>query len=151
MMPSLKKSATLDQTDNWRKDRRLRLHHGCIAHVVDMINRFGSEDRHVLCADGQVHTSIYQYILVQTCMYRHILNFFVFRFVAPVHIWIPSARTVPRLRSTACALSALVLPAGVQTTSLPMHIAASASTEEWLKSWKSWIELVTSCLKRMVC
>ena len=77
MMPSLKKSATLDQTDNWRKDRRLRLHHGCIAHVVDMINRFGSEDRHVLCADGQVHPSIYQYIPVQTCMYRHILNFFV--------------------------------------------------------------------------
>ena len=28
------------------------------------------------------------------------------------HIWIPSAWTVPRLRSTACALSALVRPAG---------------------------------------
>ncbi len=67
MMPSLKKSATLDQTNNWRKleNRRLRLHHGCIAHVVDMINRFGSKDKHLLCADGMyiplipVHTSTY--------------------------------------------------------------------------------------------
>ena len=53
-MPSLKKSATLDQTDTWRKDHRLRLHHACITHVVDMVNRFGSEDKHILCADGQV-------------------------------------------------------------------------------------------------
>ena len=40
MMPSLKKSATLDQTDTWRKERRLRLHHACIAHVVEMVNKF---------------------------------------------------------------------------------------------------------------
>jgi hypothetical protein len=59
MMPSLKKSATLDQTDTWRKERRLRLHHACIAHVVEMVNKFGSEDKHLLCADGQVHTSTY--------------------------------------------------------------------------------------------
>ena len=73
MMPSLKKSATLDQTDTWRKERRLRLHHACIAHVVEMVNKFGSEDKHLLCADGQVHTSTYQYILVHNCMYLHIL------------------------------------------------------------------------------
>ncbi len=59
MMPSLKKSATLDQTDTWRKDCRLQLNHACIAHVVDMVNRFGSEDKHILCADGQVYTSTY--------------------------------------------------------------------------------------------
>ncbi len=35
MIPSLRKSATLDQTDSWRKDRRLRLHHACIAHVAE--------------------------------------------------------------------------------------------------------------------
>ena len=34
MMPSLKKSSTLDQTDTWHKERRLRLHHACIANVA---------------------------------------------------------------------------------------------------------------------
>ncbi len=69
MLPSLRKSATLAQTDTWRKERRLRLHHGCIAHVVDMVNRFCKEDKHLLCADGQVHACIYQYILVQDGIY----------------------------------------------------------------------------------
>ena len=54
MMPSLRKSATLAQTDNLRKERRLRLHHACIAHLVEMVNKFTSEDKHLLCADGQV-------------------------------------------------------------------------------------------------
>ncbi len=58
MMPSLRKSATLapSQSDARRKDHRLRLHHACIAHVVDMVNKFqvGSEDKHLLCADGKV-------------------------------------------------------------------------------------------------
>ena len=56
MMPSVCKSATLAQSDTWRKEHRLRLHHACIAHVVDMVNRFCEEDKHVLCADDQVHT-----------------------------------------------------------------------------------------------
>ena len=30
MIPSVRKSATLQQDDTWRKDRRLRLHHACI-------------------------------------------------------------------------------------------------------------------------
>ena len=68
MMPSLRKSATLAQTDTWRKDRRLRLHHACIDHVVQMVNKFGSEDKYLLCADGQVqtyvYTSMYQFIQV---------------------------------------------------------------------------------------
>ena len=81
MMPSVRKSATLAQTDTWRKERRLRLHHACIAHVVDMVNRFCGEDKHVLCADGQVrtcfiirtyivYTCIYWFIFVCTCMYH---------------------------------------------------------------------------------
>jgi hypothetical protein len=59
MIPSLRKSATLDQTDSWRKDRRLRLHHACIAHVAGMVTKFGSEDKYLLCADGQVYTLSY--------------------------------------------------------------------------------------------
>jgi hypothetical protein len=62
MMPSIRKSATLSQTETWRKDRRLRLHHACIAHVVEMINRFGSEDKYLLCADSQVQQCMYEYI-----------------------------------------------------------------------------------------
>ncbi len=65
MMPSIRKSATLSQTETWRKERSLRLHHAaCIAHrdVVEMINRFGSEDKYLLCADGQVHQCMYEYI-----------------------------------------------------------------------------------------
>ncbi len=56
MMPSLRKAATLAQTDTWWKDRRLRLHHACIDHVVQMVNKFGGEDKYLLCADGQVQT-----------------------------------------------------------------------------------------------
>jgi hypothetical protein len=62
MMPSIRKSATLSQTETWRKDRRLRLHHACIAHVVEMINRFGSEDTYLLCADSKVQQCMYEYI-----------------------------------------------------------------------------------------
>ena len=53
MMPSLRTSATIAQTDTWRKDHLLRLHHACIAHVGEMVNKFGSEDKYLLCADGQ--------------------------------------------------------------------------------------------------
>jgi hypothetical protein len=59
MIPSLRKSATLDQTDSWRKDRRLRLHHACIAHVAEMVTKFFSEDKYLLCADGQEYTISY--------------------------------------------------------------------------------------------
>ena len=54
MMPSLRKSATLAQTDTWRRDSRLRLHHAGLSHIVNMINKFGSKDKHILCADGKV-------------------------------------------------------------------------------------------------
>ncbi len=73
MMPSVRKSATLEQTETWRKDRRLRLHHTCIALIVEMINRFGSEDKYLLCADGQVQQCMYRYIychiLIHTLIY----------------------------------------------------------------------------------
>ncbi len=72
MTLSLKKSTTLDQTDTWRKDRRLGLHHACIAHVVEMVNSFGSEDKHLLCADWQVYTSTYAYIVVHTGTYKYV-------------------------------------------------------------------------------
>ncbi len=59
IMPTLRKSATLEQTDTWRKERRLRLHHACIAHLMEMLNKFASEDKHLLCADGQVQICMY--------------------------------------------------------------------------------------------
>ena len=72
MMPSLRKSATLAQSDTWRKDRRLRLHHACIAHVVEMINKFGSEDKYILSADGQVYMRYIAIYYVYTCIYCNI-------------------------------------------------------------------------------
>ena len=72
MIPSVRKSATLQQDDTWRKDRRLRLHHACIAKLAEMINKFGSEEKYLLCADGQVRTSTYQYIPVYTGTYTYI-------------------------------------------------------------------------------
>ena len=59
MMPSIRKSATLAQTDTWRKDRRLRLHHAGLGHIVTMINKFAMEDKYILCADNKVCTSKY--------------------------------------------------------------------------------------------
>ena len=54
MLPSFKKSATPNETDEWRRQRRLGMHHACIKHVVDSINNFCEKDVHVQCADGQV-------------------------------------------------------------------------------------------------
>ncbi len=69
MMPSILKSATLLQTETWRKDCRLRLHHACIAQVVDMINRFGSEDKYlhrgaILCKLSTKFTQVYTGLLM---------------------------------------------------------------------------------------
>ena len=89
MMPSLRKSATLAQTDTWRKDRRLRLHHAGISHIVNMINKFGSEDKHILCADGKVYICIYTYIAVYTMLYYVILSCTFHRCDFAVPNWIP--------------------------------------------------------------
>jgi hypothetical protein len=65
MVPSLRKSATLEQSDTWRKERRLRLHHAGLTHLasvestVDMVNKSASEDKHLHCADGQVRICRY--------------------------------------------------------------------------------------------
>jgi hypothetical protein len=67
MVPSLRKSATLAQTDTWRKDHRLRLHHACIAHVVELVNKLASEDKHLLCADGQVRMGMYLVCISTYC------------------------------------------------------------------------------------
>jgi hypothetical protein len=77
MMPSLQKSATLAQLDTWLKDSRLRLHHAFIAHVVDMVNRFCGEDKHILCSDGQVHT----YIIALFTMYTLVCLVYVLLYV----------------------------------------------------------------------
>ena len=77
MMPGLRKSATLAQSDKWRKERRLRLHHASIAHVVDMVNRFCGEDKHVLCADGQV--SIHVCSMYILCIYMYIQSVYIYK------------------------------------------------------------------------
>ena len=82
MMPSLRKSATLQQTDTWRKERRLCLHHAGLAHMVEMVNKFASEDKHVLCADGQVLMSMYSVCpsiyMVHTLHYQYISGMYLY-------------------------------------------------------------------------
>ena len=54
MLPGFKKSATPNESDEWRQQRRLEMHHACVNHVVDGINNFCDKDVHVLCADNKV-------------------------------------------------------------------------------------------------
>jgi hypothetical protein len=84
MMPSLRKSTTLEQTDTWLKERRLLLHHAGLAHLVEMVNKFASEDKHVLCADGQVLMSMY---LVCTSTYMvHTLHC---QYIPCMYLYVP--------------------------------------------------------------
>jgi hypothetical protein len=65
LLPALKKKACVGESNAWRAQRRLRLHHACMKHVVDSINVFCSADKHLLCADGKVIYLIYTlFILV---------------------------------------------------------------------------------------
>ena len=66
MLPALKKKPTVIQSTAWRHgaQRRRRLHHACMQHVVDSVNRFCSAETHVLFADGQVMYN--RYILLIT-------------------------------------------------------------------------------------
>ncbi len=54
MLPGFKKSATPNESDEWRRQCLLEMHHACVKHVVDSINNFCDKDVHVLCADNQV-------------------------------------------------------------------------------------------------
>jgi hypothetical protein len=60
----------VQQSDTWRKERKLRVHYASIAHVVDMVNHFCGDDKHVLCADGQEHIH-FKNIYIR-CIYMYI-------------------------------------------------------------------------------
>jgi hypothetical protein len=59
MLPSLKKKATVGQSNAWRAQCSLRLHHACMKHVVDSINKVCSTDSHIMCTDGKVVFLLY--------------------------------------------------------------------------------------------
>ena len=54
MLPGFKKSATPNESDEWRRQCRLEMHHACVKHIVDSINNFCDKNVHVLCADNKV-------------------------------------------------------------------------------------------------
>jgi hypothetical protein len=58
MLPSLKKKATVGQSNAWRAQHHLNLHHACMKHVVNSINNC-SADSHIMCADGKVGVLLY--------------------------------------------------------------------------------------------
>jgi hypothetical protein len=129
-MPSLRKSATLEQTDTWRKERRLLLHHAGLAHLVEMVTKFASEHKHVLCADGLVLMSMYS-----VCTSTYIVH----TLYLPVH-----TRYVP-----VCSSSMYVLRHGIGSLRCPSkspwkmlgwsssmsHPQHSASTWPTLRTW----------------
>ena len=86
MMPSLRKSATLEQTDTWWKERRLLLHHAGLAHQVEMVNKFASEDnlKHVLCADGQVLMSMYS-----VCTSTYMVHTLHYQYIHDMYLYVP--------------------------------------------------------------
>ena len=75
MLPSFKKSATPNESDDWRRHRRLDMHHACIKHIVDSINNFREKDVHVQCPlsrwSGKSWLSLL--LLVYTVLTRDIL------------------------------------------------------------------------------
>jgi hypothetical protein len=54
MLPFLKKKATVGQSNAWHAQRRLRLHHACMTHEVDFINKFCLTESHIMCSHGMV-------------------------------------------------------------------------------------------------
>ena len=54
ILPCYQKCATPNESDAWRRQRRLEMHHACILHLVDSLNNFCYKDVHVQCADGKV-------------------------------------------------------------------------------------------------
>ena len=54
------------------------------AHLVEMVNKFASEDKHVLCADGQVLMSMYS-VCTSTYMV-HTLNY---QYIPGMYLYVP--------------------------------------------------------------
>ena len=54
MLPSLKKKATVGQSNAWRAQCSLRLQYACMKHLVDSINKLCSTESHIMYADGKV-------------------------------------------------------------------------------------------------
>ncbi len=53
MLPGFK-SVTPNESDEWRRQCKLKVHHVCVKHVVDGINNFCDKDVHLFSADIQV-------------------------------------------------------------------------------------------------
>ena len=70
--------------DTWRKEHRLRLHHAVIAHLVEMVNKFASEDKHVLCADGQVLMSMYS-----VCTSTYMVHTLHYQYIPCMYLYVP--------------------------------------------------------------
>jgi hypothetical protein len=94
MLPSLKKKVTVGQSNVWRAQHCLRLHHACMKHVVDFINNFCSTDSHIMCAHGKV---VFLLCLWPISYSSH--TYARYRCVYVGAFWIHYAWTVPVQRS----------------------------------------------------
>ena len=80
----MQKSAMPKETDEWRRQRLLGMHHACIKHIVDSINNFCEKDVHVQCADGQVRAG-YPY-LSRCILILPAISWFINRYSADLQV-----------------------------------------------------------------
>jgi hypothetical protein len=63
-------------------ERHLRQHPAGMAHLVEMVYKFASEDKHLLCPDGQVQMCLYSVCKYLIRFFLEIFHFFS-RFYVP--------------------------------------------------------------------
>ena len=132
MLPALEKKPTVGQSNAWRAQRRLGLHHACMKHVVDSVNRFCSADTHLLCADGQVIYNEYDmFIPFMICVYV------VARCVYAGVTWIRCAWTGQKSPWPVCVPTGHVHAAGalIPNSTTPSHSASTGERKMYLHSW----------------
>jgi hypothetical protein len=142
MLPGFKKSATPNESDDWRRQRRLEMHHACVKHVVDSINNFCDKDVHVLCADNKVKLGYPCLSLDEHCAEWVITGYP--RCVAAEDTLTPCAWTGPRWPLTAAAPREAALHAGAPTISSPA-LKQGTSIEGLLMCSPSWRARRMSC------
>jgi hypothetical protein len=114
MPPSLKKKATVGQSNAWRAQRHLRLHHACMKYrdVVDSIKKFCSTDSHIMCADGKVVFFLYIHDLSHTYL-THMPDIGTSMLGLSTSFWVRYAWTVQRSRLLVCVPKGSVHAVGV--------------------------------------
>ncbi len=133
MLPSLRKKATVGQSNASRAQCRLRLHHACMKHVVDFINKFCLTYSLIVCSHGKA-----VFLLCPWPISYISYTYAWYRWVYVGAFWIHYAWTVQRSLWHVCVPTGRVHAVGVQ---IPNFM--------WPTKIASTHNLATSC--RCIC